>query len=221
MTETVIPELSASELADHVSAYHPLYEYVMSATSSMDPALMAERVQEERSGQRVSRLAFLFVGGIERETAVVRPSPLVRTRLDPRVMIRNLRTVAGLTTIDLAGVMRVSRQSIHNWINGDTVTVENRQRLAIIHRQILEMVAGRTSEEAREYLLRDDVDGGKSRLAVLGCRADVDVEDSRGFTAYDLLAGSTDDSPVDLEVTRKRTKLGAVKSRSPKDESLA
>lgn len=135
-----------------------------------------------------------------------------------RVMIENLRTIAGLNIVDIAELMRVSRQTVHNWINGDTVTAENRERLAMAYRVVTEAVVGMSADDARAYLHADS-EGGKTRLATIGSRLDFDQIDSRGPNAYDLLVGDADVATFSVEKFGRRVDVGPIKpfvSKGPK-----
>lgn len=196
----------------------PIFDASMNGTSSMSAAWAIELLLDERQGSRVAPVKCLLVNDIEHETTVVRESPAVRTSLNPRVMIENLRTIAGLNIVDIGGLMRVSRQTVHNWINGDTITAENRERLATAYRVVTETVVGMSADDARAYL-HTDSEGGKTRLATIASHLDVDQIDPRGPNAYDLLVGDADIPAFSVEKFGRRVDVGPVQpfvSKGPK-----
>ncbi len=73
--------------------------------------------------------------------------------------ITELRAVSGLTTEQVARLLGVTRRSVHNWINGNTMAAQHEERLSRLL-ALVQALPGATPAERRSALF--DSSGGES-----------------------------------------------------------
>ena len=73
--------------------------------------------------------------------------------------LRHIKKGADLTWDELAGILGVTRRTVHNWLAGGRVSGINAARLAGLSRALADELGSIPPDAARSHLLAPDVDG--------------------------------------------------------------
>lgn len=131
------------------------------------------------SGTTSASLSVVAVAARSRTATVVAPVAPTACIGVPGLLER-IRAEAGLTLEEIAHLMGVSRRSVHNWKNGETVSSGNEVRLRDLDQSIRRIAASTHMGTVRERLM-SCVDGGLRPYDLLAeGRNDVAVSTATG-----------------------------------------
>lgn len=112
--------------------------------------------------QRTERTADWVINQFRRASSNESTAVLARSAFNSANTVRHIRAVLRLSVTELSKLFGVSRQSMHEWSNGGTVSQENGDKLAKI--SLLADVLAEAQIEVSSYILRRPLSSGKSLL---------------------------------------------------------
>ena len=160
------------------------FDFLGAVTSACSVTANAYLLEQQRMALAHANFTWrqpaVFVFACPSETAfVTEQTPavtLVDDLSDPATTIESMYQFSGLTYEQIAGALRVSRQSLNNWRRGEPVSDVNRKRIATLDRAIRSATAAVAFPLRHQHLLAADPSHpGRSRLATLAVMLDEEV----------------------------------------------
>jgi transcriptional regulator with XRE-family HTH domain len=111
----------------------------------------------------------------------------------PSRLLKRMKTDAGLSLRDIASALGVSPNAVQKWTHGGLPTADNRTRIAVLSRLVMEAVAGRGQSDAKSYLV-DQAGDEPSRLDTIALKA-AQTTNRNGRPISALMTLLPDDQP--------------------------